>query len=321
MEKESPRYVCDICGAEFTMPSKLGGHKQAHQTKISREKVQAELRRLAEISGRTPTVEMMRKKGAYSPGCVKSRFDSWSEALRSIGHAPNFRDDISAPDLIRDINIVAENLGHPPTSGEHRDRGEYAVTHMQNTFGSWNGALTAAGYDPHCEKDISKARLIRQIHTIVERLGRVPTSAEIDEHGQFSSQCYYRRWDGWEAAVRDAGYEPVGSASGARNCNWKNNPAHEWRDYGENWKDQRAKALKRDGFGCQTPGCERSQADHQTEFGTGLHVHHIRPLSSFNSNGENVDFERANSLENLVTVCAEHHHLWERASPLRLDTR
>jgi hypothetical protein len=34
-----------------------------------------------------------------------------------------------------------------------------------------------------------------------------------------------------------------------------------------------------------------------------------------------VDFERANRIENLVTVCAEHHHLWERASPLRLDTR
>jgi hypothetical protein len=34
-----------------------------------------------------------------------------------------------------------------------------------------------------------------------------------------------------------------------------------------------------------------------------------------------VDFERANRLDNLVTVCAEHHHLWERSSPLRLDTR
>ena len=81
------------------------------------------------------------------------------------------------------------------------------------------------------------------------------------------------------------------------------------------------KALERDDFVCQTPGCERSQADHQAEFGTGLHVHHIRPLSSFSDNGENVDFERTNRLENLVTVCAEHHHLWERASPLRPDTR
>ena len=321
MENENPRYACDICGAEFAAPSKLGGHKQAHQTKISREKVQAELRRLAEVSGRTPTVEMMREKGAYSPGCVKSRFDSWGEALRSIGHTPNFRNDISATDLITDINTIAEALGRPPTAGEHRDRGEYAVKHMQNTFGSWNEALTAAGYEPHCEKGISRARLIQQIHTVVEQLGRVPTDAEINEHGQFSRQCYYRRWDSWEAAVRDAGYEPVGNPSGARNCNWKENPAYEWRDYGENWSAQRMKALERDDFGCQTPGCERSQADHQAEFKTGLHVHHIRPLSSFSDNGENVNFERANRLENLVTVCIEHHHLWERASPLRLDTR
>lgn len=321
MEREDPRYACDICGAEFTTPSKLGGHKQVHQTKISREEVQAELRRLAEISGRTPTVEMMEEDGAYSPGCVKSRFDSWSEALRSIGHTPNFRDDISAADLITDINTVAEALGRPPTSGEHRERGEYAVKHMQNTFGSWNEALRVAGYEPHFEKSISKATLVQQIHTVVEQLGRVPTTAEIDEHGRFSRRCYYRHWEGWEAAVRDAGYEPVSSASGSRNCNWKENPAHEWRDYGENWDTQRMKALERDDFVCQTPGCERSQANHQEEFGTGLHVHHIRPLSSYCDKGENVDFEHVNRLDNLVTVCVEHHHLWERASPLRLDTR
>lgn len=156
MEKENPRYTCDICGAEFKSPSKLGGHKQVHRTKISREQVKAELRRLAEISGRTPTVEMMEEKGAYSPGCMKSRFDSWSEALRSIGHTPNFRDDISAADLITDINTVAETLGRPPTSSEHRDRGEYAVKHMQNTFGSWNEALKAAGCEPHLENGLVK---------------------------------------------------------------------------------------------------------------------------------------------------------------------
>ena len=57
------------------------------------------------------------------------------------------------------------------------------------------------------------------------------------------------------------------------------------------------------------------------EFRIGLHVHHIRPLSSFSNTGEKVNFERANRLENLMTVCVEHHHLWERTSPLRLDTR
>ena len=90
--------------------------------------------------------------------------------------------------MIADINTVAETLGRSPTSGEHRDRGEYAVKHMQNTFGSWNEALKAAGYEPHFEKGISKATLIQQIHTVVEQLSRVPTRAEIDEHGQFSSR-------------------------------------------------------------------------------------------------------------------------------------
>jgi len=319
MDTEKQRYTCDICGDDFATPSKLGGHKQAHQTKVSRNEVQAELRRLARQSGRTPTVEMMDEKGVYSPACVKSRFGSWSEAVQSIGLTPNFRDNISPSDLKKDITATAEALGHPPTAEEHREQGEYCVKHMQNTFGSWNEALQTAGYEPHSEKGISRSKLIQQLHSAVKELGKVPTADEIDEYGQFSSQCYYRRWNGWEAAVREAGYEPVSSATGVRNCNWKENPAHEWRDYGENWKHQRERALKRDDFVCQTPGCEWSQTDHRSEFGTGLHVHHIRPLSSFADNDE-VDFERANRLENLVTVCVQHHHLWERASPLRLDT-
>jgi len=60
---------------------------------------------------------------------------------------------------------------------------------------------------------------------------------------------------------------------------------------------------------------------HREEFTRGLHVHHIRPLSAFGDVENEVNFERANRLDNLITVCVEHHHLWERASPLRLDTR
>lgn len=218
-----------------------------------------------------------------------------------------------------DLRSVAERIGHPPTSVEYQEFGEFSVTTAQNVTGSWNNALKAAGFEPHAENNISKALLLQEINKLETELGKVPTATDMDEHGRFSKRCYFDRWDGWQAAVREAGYEPVGRPTGRDNYNWKEYSAHEYRGYGPNWKDQRAKALERDNYTCQTPGCKCSMEEHREEFNHGLHVHHIRPLCTFEDEGD-VNFEQANRIENLVTVCAKHHHLWERASPLRLDT-
>lgn len=113
----------------------------------------------------------------------------------------------------------------------------------------------------------------------------------------------------------------MGRPSGPDHYNWKDQSIRERRRYGDNWNEQRQKALERDDYSCQTPGCEWTQEGHREAFTRGLHVHHIRPLRAFYEEGSEIDFERANRLENLVTVCAEHHFLWERVAPLRLDTR
>lgn len=320
MESEKRLYTCEICGAEFETPAAKGGHKRAHQIKISREELLAELRRLANVSGRSPTTKMMDEHGAYSADCVKQRFDTWRDALRAIGLPPNNRYDITPAEVKEDIRSVATKLGRPPTSPEYRELGDFSVTLAQNSFGSWNEALAAAGFEPHCEHRILDNVLLDEIRTVVETLGKVPTATDMDEYGRFSRRCYFDRWGGWQAAVRAAGYEPVGRPSRPANGNWKADSKHERRYYRSNWKSQRAKALERDSYVCQTPGCDWSQTAHRDAFGTGLHVHHIQPLSSFEDRDDDVEFEQANRLENLITVCVQHHRLWERVSPLRLDT-
>jgi hypothetical protein len=320
MESEKRVYTCELCGAEFETPGAKGGHKRAHQLKISREELLAELRRLANVSGRSPTTEMMNERGAYSAACVKQRFGTWGDALRAIGLPPNNRYDIPLAEVKADIRTTATKLGRPPTSPEYRERGDFSVSLAQNLFGSWNESLAAAGLEPQFEHGIPDDALLDEIRTLVEVLGKVPTATDMDEHGRFSCRCYFDRWDGWQAAVRAAGYEPVGRPSGPANGNWKADSKDERRYYGPNWKAQRTKALERDSYVCQTPGCDWSQTAHREAFGKGLHVHHIQPLSSFEDRGDDVDFERANRLENLVTVCVQHHRLWERVSPLRPDT-
>ncbi|MCG1008230.1 HNH endonuclease [Halorubrum lacusprofundi] len=320
MESEKRIYTCELCGAEFETPGAKGGHKRAHQIKISEEELLAELRRLANVSEQAPTMKMMDEQGAYSAACIRQRFGTWGDALREIGLSPNIKYDIPSTEVKEDIRTIATKLGRPPTSPEYREQGNFSVSLAQNLFGSWNEALAAAGLEPQFEHGIPDDALLDEIRTLVEVLGKVPTASDMDEYGRFSCRCYFDRWDGWQAAVRAAGHEPVGRPSGPANGNWKADSKARGQYYGPNWKAQRAKALERDSYVCQTPGCDWSQTAHREAFGKGLHVHHIQPLSSFEDRGDDVDFEQANRLENLVTVCVQHHRMWERVSPLRPDT-
>ena len=87
------------------------------------------------------------------------------------------------------------------------------------------------------------------------------------------------------------------SNSGENHPAWKGGSAN--YNYGAGWKVAREKALKRDGYSCVV--CGKGKED----LGRHPHVHHIRPVSDFESGDE------AHYLLNLVTLCPKHHGQWE----------
>lgn len=74
--------------------------------------------------------------------------------------------------------------------------------------------------------------------------------------------------------------------------------------YGPNWPSQRRKAVIRDQARCQD--CGMTEAESMAVFGEGLSVHHITPVREFIVDGV-LDYEQANQLENLVTLCRPCH--------------
>lgn len=83
-----------------------------------------------------------------------------------------------------------------------------------------------------------------------------------------------------------------GRLRGEGHPNWKGGiPDY----YGENWPEQREKALERDDYECVI--CGRGEAD----LGQEPDVHHIIPIREFDNPAE------ANYLSNLVTLCKKHH--------------
>lgn len=95
--------------------------------------------------------------------------------------------------------------------------------------------------------------------------------------------------------------------------NWVG-PAHPaWKGgtiqyYGPNWDEQSRKARERDDNTCQACGSPGGAVN--------LPVHHIRPRRKFVDEGGELDYESANELDNLVTLCQPCHLKWE-GIPLR----
>jgi 5-methylcytosine-specific restriction endonuclease McrA len=96
-----------------------------------------------------------------------------------------------------------------------------------------------------------------------------------------------------------------GTTCRARHIIGPNNPSYtsgigRKREYAANWKSQRRAAVLRDGARCRVCGARPARQ-------RDLHVHHLIAARTFGG-----DWERANALDNLVTLCMPCHYLVER---------
>lgn len=89
--------------------------------------------------------------------------------------------------------------------------------------------------------------------------------------------------------------------SGPDNPNWKGGCDSR---RGPNWTEKSNEARKRDNYSCQRCGKQQTNKS--------LPVHHIRPFRLFNG-----DYETANQLDNLVTLCEHCHGIVEASEKPR----
>lgn len=78
--------------------------------------------------------------------------------------------------------------------------------------------------------------------------------------------------------------------------------------YGENWNEERRKALDNAGYECKLCGMTRDE--HYDEYGFDLDVHHRIPLRAFD------EPENANFQSNLVVCCRNCHQSKLEADPI-----
>lgn len=194
------------------------GFQSFERPDISKECLIKDIQRVSteHLDGERPHVSDMDEFGKYHPETYRRYFESqfW-KALDSAGFEPNVMSNISENILLDEIRRVAAIIDNPPpTLDEIEEHGRCAASNYFTTgdgadyFESWNDALTKAGLDPNIRHDRTDEEIIDDFTEVIDQLGRVPTQDEFRSHISYTPKTVYRRFGGWNALVREAGYEP-----------------------------------------------------------------------------------------------------------------
>ncbi|WP_132059986.1 homing endonuclease associated repeat-containing protein [Halorussus amylolyticus] len=112
-----------------------------------------------------------------------------------------------APETLRAaLQSLAARLGKTPTVVDMHEEGDYSPELYQETFGSWNDALEAAGLDPAemGTKRIPDRELLAELQRLYTELGKPPTQQDMTDRGKYSNRTYQLRFGSWSAALQEA---------------------------------------------------------------------------------------------------------------------
>lgn len=183
------------------------GIKIGRQHDIPEADLIDEIQRLADELGHPPTANHMRDRGCFGVSTISDEFGTWNDALIAAGFEPNKVKNVDKGKLTGEIRRLDEEYGRPPTAKDMERDGAYSVGTFTRAFESWNGALSAAGFDPHNRTNIPNEELLAELKRLSDGLNRTPRAVDMEAKGKFSYKIYQQKFGSWNAAIREVHLE------------------------------------------------------------------------------------------------------------------
>ena len=118
--------------------------------KYPRDFLLAELKRIAKLLGKIPTMEEFDKESKIAAVTLAKRFGGWKSALLSAGFAPEKgRLTYQDIDLIQELQRVAGDLGRTPSTIEFDNSSALSSSTIIGRLGPWKDACKLAGLKPY----------------------------------------------------------------------------------------------------------------------------------------------------------------------------
>lgn len=186
---ESPPDRITIDGAEYVRAYPVASGRCAHCGGVSAgwtaDRILAAIRKAAERAGGIPPrAWQWEKVGKTHPSSrtAQDMFGSWSNAVRAAGYEPARHGGQvywTRERIVAALDRWANEHGTPPKAREWMASGPWWPSHRSvlNRFGSWNAAMTAAGFLPRgpygvrLKRTAERSRLL-SADTLVEPVAR-----------------------------------------------------------------------------------------------------------------------------------------------------
>lgn len=267
---------------------------------------------LADELDETPTQNQVGERCAYSVGAYYNHFGSLNAAKEQLGlqlnkqnNAPRVQVECAGPDCTttvekteRAIELSEHHYCSQDCLNEHK-----RVRYAGDGNPRWNKKPVEC---EHCGETLYKADWERERHEYFycdDCWGNVTVEITCEWCGGKKEVWPSHDHDDRRYCSIDClGQWMSDNLTGEDHPRWQ--PGEKPEYYGPNWRKNRRRALERDQYRCQH--CGITQPEHVVEYGESLTVHHLEPIRTYATDNE-WDYEQANRLENLQTLCRSCH--------------
>lgn len=173
----------------------------------SPEEIHEEFRRLATALGRTPDTINIRYQSKFSPRQVRVVCGGIQQAQVGAGLRPTSSRNLDVDDLLREVEVVADELGRMPKRAEFEESSDITAQNIVDRTGlAWDEIAVEIGREPIRHHNLTRAAVVEDLRSIGEKLGRRPEKREAVEHGKHSEWAYTRQFAPYSELVREAGF-------------------------------------------------------------------------------------------------------------------
>lgn len=192
----------------------------------SAKDIEKDLKRVKNELGHLPSVREYRKLGIMSDKTVKTvlKCYHWEEVIskafnldldsaKAYGKNPRYH---TTKDLLKKLNLLAENLGYSPTAEEAQTNGINITALYKRLKTDWVGILKLANLDTKSLSIFSKRRfiknpdiandikqdIIKDIRQVKIKLGKIPTRDEYMPNGKYCREKIKTIFGSWANALK-----------------------------------------------------------------------------------------------------------------------
>lgn len=141
-----------------------------------------------------PTLISITENTPFTRSQYESRFGSWANA-KEAAWIPAVNPSREA--ILSQIERLADTMEDTPTIEDLRNHGIVPYRAVKQEFGSWNAAVTAAGFTPNTNA-VTEELLQEDYNRIANRpdMPDTPTAEHVSDHTVFSMDAYDKVFDG-----------------------------------------------------------------------------------------------------------------------------